>query len=854
MQANLTTAEVLGSGELAFGAGLRDAVVAEIGGRTFVYLVTGSGGGLTALELLADGGLVVIDEMPLSGDFTPGFEPRLLVADFWDTPMLLLSGQSGADARSVALGAGGGFGTTGTLGDGPTELVHPVNAEGPDGTYLIAVGPGGDGLQTWAVTGGALAPANSLADTSDLALAGISDTAAMEVEGQGYVIAVSAGESALSVLALGVGGALMLTGDIGAADGLGLSAPAAVETASVAGRNFAVVAGAGSNSLTVIEVTAGGVPATRDHVVDALPTRFQGVEALAVHEAGGRSFVIAGGADDGLSLFALAPTGRLIHLESIEDSLSTTLSNVSALVLADNGSHLQIIAAGLGETGLTRFELSLAGLGETLAAVVGGGTLAGTVGDDILAGSPGADTISGGAGDDVVIDGGGSDILTGGKGADLFVFDADGQVDTVTDFEPGIDRLDLSAFPMLYHPSHLTALPQDWGVRLIWRDETIDLYRAGGGTIDISGWTAADILDLDRPQFLPIAQTLEGTGGDDTLRGGEGDDMISGGAGIDWLYGEGGADLIEAGTGNDFVFGGTGDDRLHGNAGFDTIRGGDGDDLIRGGNEADTLYGDDGNDQIRGEQGVDTFYGGDGDDSLWGGSENDRLFGGAGNDTLYGGTQEDRILGGAGDDTLYGGAGFDRLEGGPGNDILFGGNQADNLLGGHGNDVMRGEGGFDRLFGGDGDDWGDAGDGPDALFGERGNDTLHGGAGEDRLFGGVGNDMLSGGPGDDNLQGGAGFDVLDGGVGNDILTGNFNADTFVFVDGHGDDIITDFEATNPFEKIDLSDLTAIVDFDDLFANHIAQVESDMVINAGGGDRITALDVALGDLDAGDFIF
>jgi len=149
---------------------------------------------------------------------------------------------------------------------------------------------------------------------------------------------------------------------------------------------------------------------------------------------------------------------------------------------------------------------------------------------------------------------------------------------------------------------------------------------------------------------------------------------------------------------------------------------------------------------------------------------------------------------------------------------------------------------------------GDGGDGPDALFGEGGNDTLHGGEGDDRLFGGVGNDWLFGGPGDDDLQGGAGFDILDGGIGNDILTGNFNADTFVFADGHGDDVITDFEATNPFEKIDLSAVTTIVDFDDLLSNHIAQVGSDVVIETGGGNRITALDVALGDLDAGDFIF
>ena len=250
----------------------------------------------------------------------------------------------------------------------------------------------------------------------------------------------------------------------------------------------------------------------------------------------------------------------------------------------------------------------------------------------------------------------------------------------------------------------------------------------------------------------------------------------------------------------------------------------------------------------------DSVRAGTGDDTVDGFDGDDWIEGGDGNDVLYGGTQEDRLYGGEGDDTLYGGAGFDRLEGGPGNDILFGGNQADNLLGGHGNDVMWGEGGFDRLFGGDGDDWGDGGDGPDALFGERGNDTLNGGEGEDRLFGGVGNDMLSGGPGDDNLQGGAGFDVLDGGVGNDILTGNFNADTFVFADNHGEDVITDFEATNSFEKIDLSGVTSIEDFSDLVATHLYEEGADSVIETGGGNWITLIGVSLGDLDGSDFLF
>ncbi len=259
----------------------------------------------------------------------------------------------------------------------------------------------------------------------------------------------------------------------------------------------------------------------------------------------------------------------------------------------------------------------------------------------------------------------------------------------------------------------------------------------------------------------------------------------------------------------------------------------------------------------------DAIRAGDGDDEVWGLAGDDKLFGGPGDDILYGdegddeiwgGTQEDLLYGGAGDDILRGVAGFDTLYGDDGNDVLWGGAQADNLFGGAGEDTLHGEDGFDRLFGGDGNDLLFGGTGPDALFGEGGNDTLNGGEDDDRLFGGQGNDRLEGGAGDDTLQGGAGFDVLIGGAGNDILTGNFNADTFVFADGHGDDVITDFEATNPFETIDLSAVTAIDDFDDLVADHLSQAGPDALIETGGGDSLTLTGVSVGDLDASDFLF
>lgn len=86
------------------------------------------------------------------------------------------------------------------------------------------------------------------------------------------------------------------------------------------------------------------------------------------------------------------------------------------------------------------------------------------------------------------------------------------------------------------------------------------------------------------------------------------------------------------------------------------------------------------------------------------------------------------------------------------------------------------------------------------------------------------------------------------------MQGNFNADTFIFADGHGMDVISDFEATNDSEKVDLSAVSAIVSFADLAANHATQVGGDVVIDTGGGNSITLSGVTLADLDQADFLF
>lgn len=96
----------------------------------------------------------------------------------------------------------------------------------------------------------------------------------------------------------------------------------------------------------------------------------------------------------------------------------------------------------------------LAGKGgdDRLEGGVGGDTLWGDQGDDVMLGGRGGDRMRGGSGDDFLsgnrgqdrLDGqAGDDFLIGGRGKDVFIFKNNGGSDTVGDFKPGKDLLNI---------------------------------------------------------------------------------------------------------------------------------------------------------------------------------------------------------------------------------------------------------------------------------------------------------------------------------------------------------------------------------------------------------------------------
>ncbi len=86
---------------------------------------------------------------------------------------------------------------------------------------------------------------------------------------------------------------------------------------------------------------------------------------------------------------------------------------------------------------------------DTLIGESGNDKLFGGNGLDLLEGGAGKDTLDGGGGRDTLAGGLGEDLMTGGAGADIFVFEDRMNHDRVTDFQDGLDLLDVSGWGFL---------------------------------------------------------------------------------------------------------------------------------------------------------------------------------------------------------------------------------------------------------------------------------------------------------------------------------------------------------------------------------------------------------------------
>ncbi|MBR1730031.1 MAG: hypothetical protein IJ728_10970 [Selenomonadaceae bacterium] len=122
------------------------------------------------------------------------------------------------------------------------------------------------------------------------------------------------------------------------------------------------------------------------------------------------------------------------------------------------------------------------------------------------------------------------------------------------------------------------------------------------------------------------------------------------------------------------------------------------------------------------------------------------------------------------------------------------------------------------------------------IVGNQKANSISAGSGNDTISGNTGNDTILGGNGNDAISGDSGDDVLNGGVGNDTITGGGN-DVFVYSNGDGNDIITDYTTSDKIKILTGSITnTSVNDSDAVFkigsVLHLTLRRVQIILNAG----------------------
>ena len=639
---------------------ITDLMITDIDGVAQLYSGTRYDGVLRQWHI-DSGVLTIADSQPFSGSLIAGGAGGLAEISVGASSAVLAGGGPGGALQVITLNTDGSFGPATPLSSLPNAFdgfQHGVTVDLPGGAQSVFGALAGQvGLARLDFDASGTLQSHTIVQSATPGVtADITATTGATVDGQNFIISTSAVQNGITARAIDSAGGIISETTIGADDGLWISAPTALEVAGVGTETYLVLASAGTDSLSVIELGADGNMAVRDHVLDGRETRFGGVTSLDVITTQGKTYVIAGGADDGVSVFVLLEGGFLLHRDTIADTDDVGLDNVSAIAARGGNTGLDIFVASSSETGVTQLRFDTGAAGETQTAGLAGGVMTGTDGGDILQGHDGDDMISAGQGNDVLRDGAGVDTMSGGAGADVFILSADGQTDTITDFTVGEDQIDLSLWPMLRDISQLFISLRSDGMQITYGDEILHVQSADGGPIDYRTLVTTDLIGasrlpvgitpgypgpatpappLDAPPTIPQPDPgsensmftplqLISAGNLAVLRGSLSSPPSATGSG-DVMNGRDIADVLISNDGFDLIFAGDGADTVQANAGDDTIFGRDGDDTLMGGAGADTLYGGAGADRLDGGTGQDLLIGGAGADTFVFNNGTDRI-------------------------------------------------------------------------------------------------------------------------------------------------------------------------------------------------------------------------------------
>ncbi|MFQ5623819.1 MAG: hypothetical protein ACE5FS_10530 [Paracoccaceae bacterium] len=342
------------------GVSALEIIAAE--GRRYLIIAAEADSALSSFEIMADGSLVFQSEVlpdATSGTASvAGLTVMGLASGLFVVPAGRWDDDTGVFAFSTATGLMQAHSLSDPAGHFGNVLVSDhVQAGGPG---FLSARQGVAGLDMYAVAAdGALAYRSGVADTPTVPLGDVTALASARFHGTDFLFAASAFDAGVQVFEATAGGGLAAAGQSLRGDGLGYLYPSVLATADVDGSALLLMGATGSDTITVFRVGADGSLAAADQVADTLATRFGGIATLQVAVVNGVTYVLAGGGDDGLTLFHLSRTGSLDPIDVLADDFTTTLDNVSDTAVFVDGTTVHVLAGSASENGVTHLTADL---------------------------------------------------------------------------------------------------------------------------------------------------------------------------------------------------------------------------------------------------------------------------------------------------------------------------------------------------------------------------------------------------------------------------------------------------------------------------------------------------------------
>ena len=149
-----------------------------------------------------------------------------------------------------------------------------------------------------------------------------------------------------------------------------------VTSADVGGTTYIFVAGGADNGISVFSLNASGVLTNTYNVTDSGALNLVGVSGLTTITSQGNTYLIAAGAgDNGLSVFRVATNGTLTSVYDLADGGALNLGGVSRVASATVSGTAYVFAAGTNDDGISVFSVAGNGKLSSVYNVADTGTL-----------------------------------------------------------------------------------------------------------------------------------------------------------------------------------------------------------------------------------------------------------------------------------------------------------------------------------------------------------------------------------------------------------------------------------------------------------------------------------------------